>query len=706
MDINWTADRPQKRRGNVLGFALASSVCNWLYSRLMKAFLREIGLRFWVTASSYLGILAASFYFAYELRFDFALPAEFQEERWRLLPYAVAVKFLGLVLLRQMGSMLRFFSIPDLVRVATAMTLSSALLIIPRYLGQASYIFPRGVLLIDLLLSIAGLCMFRIALRVYQERLSIAQSGLKAGKLEEIVIVGAGDSGASLAKELLTKPARGLKPVAFLDDDPAKRGRLLHGIPVIGRPEELSDARLQRILTVVVAMPSAPQRRVREIVLLLAQQGYKVEIVPAIEDLASGRAKVSNIRAVEVEDLLGREPVALDMMAIRKFVENKVVMVTGAGGSIGNELCRQIARLNPTRLLMVEQSEVSLFQIEQEMSEIGMGATAVPLVANILDSVRMNDIFSRQAPQVIFHAAAHKHVHMMERQPSEAVRNNSIGTRLLGEVATRFNAEAFVLISTDKAINPTSVMGASKRLAEIHLQALQTRILNSKMGEREKVGEAGDRKQNIQGWDVEQHTANVFATTTQREVRDHNAAVSIQPRLTKFIAVRFGNVLGSSGSVVPIFKRQIAAGGPVTVTHPDVTRYFMTIPEAVGLVMQAAAMGKGGEIFVLDMGHPVKIADLARQMIELSGFKVGEDIEIKFTGLKPGEKLYEELQHRDEQHLPTDHPRVMRFVPSGDASAASVQAIDQLEPILYTVSSNPIKEQIKSIIPEYTPYLD
>lgn len=681
----------------------------------MKAFLNGIGLRFWVTVCAYVAILAASFWLAYELRFDFALPPEFQAERVRLLGFAVAVKFLGLVLLRQTGSMLRYFSIPDLVRVAAAMAVSSVLLITPRLLGQANYVFPRGVLLIDLLLSVVGLCAFRIALRVYQERVTTAQLG-KGVKLQDIIIVGAGDTGASLAKELLTKPARGLRPVAFLDDDAAKRGRLLHGIPVFGRPEDIAQAKLPDVKTVVVAMPSAPQRRVREIVLQLVHQGYKVEIIPAIEDLASGRAKASHIRAVEVEDLLGREAVSLDTTAIRKFVEDKVVMVTGAGGSIGNELCRQIARLNPKRLLMVEQSEVSLFQIEQEMNELGMGAIAMPLVANILDPVRMKDIFARLHPQVVFHAAAHKHVYMMERQPSEAIRNNSMGTRLLGEIAASFGTEAFVLISTDKAINPTNVMGASKRLAEIHLQALQARI-----GSREQGAGGKERKVVTANGPMVARMASeatgVAGPVASRTVGGTPDSGLIPPALglhsssavspyTKFIAVRFGNVLGSSGSVVPIFKKQIAAGGPVTVTHPDVTRYFMTIPEAVGLVMQAAVMGKGGEIFVLDMGQPVKIADLAKQMIELSGFTVGDDIEIKFTGLKPGEKLYEELQHHDEQHLPTEHPRVMRFVPGGDASAASAQAIDQLEPILYTVSSNPIKEQIKAIIPEYTPYLD
>lgn len=648
----------------------------------MNELIKGLGLRFWTTIGIYLTILITSFYVAYELRFDFSVPTEFQEERFRLLKFAVAVKFLCLVVLRQTGSMLRYFSIPDLVRVAGAMALASTLLILPRFLGQANYIFPRGVLLIDLMLSVVGLSAFRIALRVYQERITAVQLR-KGTKLEEIVIVGAGDSGATLAKELLTKPSRGLKPVAFLDDDRTKRGRLLHGVPVIGKPEDLIASKLPRVRTVVVAMPSAPQRRVKEIVLHLVGHGFKVEIVPAIEDLASGRAKASHIRAVEVEDLLGREPVQLDNASIRKFVEGKVVMVTGAGGSIGSELCRQISHLNPQRLLMVERSEVSLFEIEQQMNELGMGAIATPVVADILDAPRMEGVFTRLRPQVIFHAAAHKHVYLMERQPGEAIRNNAIGTRQLGEMAMQHGVEAFVLISTDKAINPTSLMGASKRLAEIHLQALQSRKIPAPS--RTVTVPAGSAP---------------GLPTTERDDR-----TAPDPK-TKFIAVRFGNVLGSSGSVVPIFKKQIATGGPVTVTHPDVTRYFMTIPEAVGLVMQAAVLGKGGEIFVLDMGQPVKIADLARQMIELSGLTVGDDIEIKFTGLKPGEKLYEELQHHDESHVPTEHARIFRFVPKAPAEEASARAIDQLEPLLATASPNTIKQQLKSVIPEYTPHLE
>lgn len=647
----------------------------------MKKFFSGKGLRFWFIVSSYAAILAAAFYLAYELRFDFAVPEVMQEERFRLLKYAVVIKFLCLAVLRQTGSVLRYFSIPDLMRVTLAMALGGLLLIIPRMLGLSEYVFPRGVLLIDLLLSVGGLCVFRVALRLYQERLTNASRGDR--RMEDIAIVGAGDTGASLAREFLSKRSRGLKPVAFFDDDPGKHGRLVHGVPVLGSPEAITDADLKNVRTVVVAMPSAPQKRIKEILLRLVEEGYKVEIMPAIEDIASGRAKMNQIRAVDVEDLLGREPVALDTTAIRKFVESKVVLVTGAGGSIGSELCRQVAHLNPKRLLLLDQSEGSVFLIEQEMNDRGMGGAIVPVVADVLDETRMQELFRIHRPQVVFHAAAHKHVYLMERQPGEAVRNNSVATRVLAETAAIHGVEAFVLISTDKAINPTNVMGCSKRLAEIHLQALHSRVAMAKAPMREHMSLA-----------VGGSGPALLVESSPVEAP------------TKFIAVRFGNVLGSSGSVVPIFRRQIAAGGPVTVTHPEVTRYFMTIPEAVGLVLQAAVLGEGEEIFVLDMGAPVKIVDLARQMIELSGFKVGEDIEIKFSGLKPGEKLFEELQHHDESHLPTVHPRIMRFVPQGDAAESSARAIEQLEPILYTASPNSIKQQLKALVPEYTPHLE
>jgi FlaA1/EpsC-like NDP-sugar epimerase len=510
-------------------------------------------------------------------------------------------------------------------------------------------------------------------------------------------------------------PGRGFKPLAFLDDDESKHGKLIHGVMVEGAPEEFFELKsLSGVRRAIIAMPSASAKRVGEIALFLGKSGVQVETLPAVEDMASGKARVSKIRPVEIQDLLGREPVQLDAKSIRQFVENKVVMVTGAGGSIGSELCRQIAHLNPHRVLMVEQSEPSLFLIEQELNGLGVGGVVLPLVADVLDHGRMKSIFDIHNPQVVFHAAAHKHVYLMERQPSEAIKNNAVGTRKLAQLAVEFGAEAFVMISTDKAINPTSVMGASKRLAELHLQALGNDLMCEARLEAEavgtvssSVGSSGSKEGTTTVGEAAVEGSLTRGPSRPSQVATNlTSAAGVGSSKTKLMAVRFGNVLGSSGSVVPIFKKQIEAGGPVTVTHPDVIRYFMTIPEAVGLVMQASALGKGGEIFVLDMGKPVKIVDLARHMIELSGYKVGEDIDIKFTGLKPGEKLYEELQHCDEQHMPTAHPRIMRFVTKSDATKASRQAIAELEPFTDELSANDIKRNLKVLIPEYQPSLD
>lgn len=687
-------------------------------SRLLSFLKPSSGARSLIALTAYAIIAAVSFYLAYEIRFDFALPTEYQQERLRLIGWVLAGKLVLLVLFRQTGSVLRYFSIPDLFGIGGAMGIASTLMIASRWVNGGTYIVPRGVILVDLIVSVAGLCAFRLGLRVFVERLVLARR-FAGKKTERIAIVGAGNTGASLAKDLLNMPARGLRPVIFLDDDPKRKGTLIHGVEVLGKPELLPDSKAWNVTTVVVAMPSAPQKRVKEIVLFLAQHGYKVEIVPALEDLASGRAKISRTRPVEVEDLLGREAVTLDTSSIRHFVENKVVVVTGAGGSIGSELSRQIARLNPRRLLMVDQSEPALFQVEQELNGAGFAGTATPLVADVLDMGRMNTIFGTYTPQVVFHAAAHKHVYMMERQPSEAVKNNAIGTRKLAEVAIAHGAEAFVLISTDKAINPTNVMGASKRLAELHLQALHgqpcrgseqrgasselsrssRRLAVDNLSMKVEGREGMDTKVQAVGVNVESRIIGGRATVTSPL---HQGAV----HATKLMAVRFGNVLGSSGSVVPIFRKQIEAGGPVTVTHPEVTRYFMTIPEAVGLVLQASVLGNGGEIFVLDMGQPIKIVDLAKQMIELSGYTVGEDIEIVYLGLKPGEKLFEELQHHTEQYQPTEHPRIKRFVTGVNTSEASRMAIRELEPFVDEMPAADIKRGLKMIIPEYEPCLE
>lgn len=598
-------------------------------------------------------VLMLAFQMAYEVRFDFSVPLDQQAERLRLLAPAVAVKLLALVLVRQLGIVVGFFSIPDLLRLFWAVTAASTFLFFARMLQFPSFSIPRGVLMLDYFFCLGGICAVRLATRIYRERVSEARKS-DHGPLQRIAIIGAGDAGATLARDFLNMPWRGFKPVMFFDDDSRKHGKLIHGVPVIGRPEHLLQLDPKPdIAKVVIAMPAASGKRIRELVLVVTKAGFKVETMPSLEELASGRVKSTRLRPVEIEDLLGRDPVRLDVQSIRAMVEGHVVMVTGAGGSIGSELCRQISLLSPKRLLMVEQAEGSMFVIEQELNEMGMATIALPIIGDILDRERMEFVYQRYHPEVVFHAAAHKHVFLMERQPGEAFRNNVLGTRQMAELAGVHGVRNFVLISTDKAINPTSVMGATKRLAEIQLQAMQ----------------------------------RAFAAT-------------------KYTAVRFGNVLGSSGSVIPIFKRQIAQGGPVSVTHPEVTRYFMTIPEAVGLVLQSAVLGQGGEILVLDMGAPVRIVDLARHMIELSGYRVGDDIEIKFVGLRPGEKLYEELQHRNEQHVATSHPKIMRFINADYRMNGEIEGIQELERCVYRLESSEVKAALKRLVHEYTPSLD
>ena len=658
-----------------------------------------------VLAILYASVTACSIYVAYEIRFDFHVPPEHRQEMLQVLWLVIPVKLLALFFARQMGSMITFFGVPDFFRLCSALMASALVLLLPRIIGWVHYSPPRGVLLIDFLVCLAAFCSFRLSARLFRERVLMGKK-MQGRVLERVVIIGAGDTGASLVSDLVNMPARGFRPVAFLDDDMTKHGKSIHGVVIEGAPEEFATLRaLDGVRRAIIAMPSAPTKRVAEIALFLGRLGVQVETVPALEDLASGKARVSLIRPVEIQDLLGRSVVDLNMTAIRRFVENKVVMVTGAGGSIGNELCRQIAQLNPRRLLMVEQSEPSLFLIEQELINSGYSGSVLPLVADVLDSMRMNTLFATHAPQIIFHAAAHKHVYLMERQPSEAIKNNAVGTRKMAEIARAHGAEAFVLISTDKAINPTNVMGASKRLAELHLQAMhatQTEEISAQTVETRPKRLANATSETERGNGGGEAAGPLQTQTVTKQITVEKLARS----RTKFMAVRFGNVLGSSGSVVPIFKKQIEAGGPVTVTHPDVTRYFMMIPEAVGLVLQASVQGNGGEIFVLDMGQPVKIVDLAKNMIELSGYKVGEDIEIKFVGLKPGEKLFEELQHSSEMHLPTSHPRIMRLISGGDPISASRRAVKEFEPFIDELSANDLKRNLKVIIPEYEPCLE
>ena len=572
----------------------------------------------------------------------------------------VPLQLIALYLAGTFRSVFCYFRIPEMSRVFVALTLCFILMffgmrIILTETGIINSGIHASVLVIDYFLSIIAVCGVRVIARMRWEQKKSPGDEPAESSPTQVVIFGAGDAGANLATVLKARPGFGKKAMFFLDDNPEKSGMRVVGLPVFKMSDDISVLRDRYNVTqMILAVPSGSVKRSREVTEIAKKAGLSVMRVPGMEDLISGRTTVSDLREVALEDLLERPATTLDRDAIAKMLSGKRVLVTGAGGSIGSEICRQVAACGPAQLLLVEQCEVLLYQIEQDLIRKGFGGVIKPLIADITDRPRMEQIFGKFHPEYVFHAAAHKHVPMMESQPAEAVKNNALGTASLVELASDYGAEAFVLISTDKAINPTNAMGASKRLAEIILQANSRR--------------PGNR--------------------------------------TRFMAVRFGNVLGSSGSVIPVFRRQIAEGGPITVTHPDIKRYFMTIPEAVGLVLQTAVIGKGGSIYVLNMGEPVKIIDVARHLVRLSGLRPDVDIEIKISGLRPGEKLFEELKTEGEEFEPSGHSRISRFISTPMDYDKLEDLLAALRKIVQKQSRNEIKQDIRLIIPEYVPYLD
>lgn len=626
---------------------MARSIVQWI----LRFTRRNRASRVAVLTLIYVATVALCFWAAYQIRFDFKVPREFRSSFLLLALAAITAKLIALFAFHQFDGLLTYFSKPDLKRLALACTIGSlplAFMSIVRSFGAAP---PRGVVLIDFVLCIMALSMVRLSFG-YVRAFAFWPRATAQTKPRRVGIVGAGDAGALLAGQLMDDPSLGLQPIAFFDDDSGRHSSV-HGIPVVGTPEGISECKMKlRIEEIIIAMPSAPAKRIRQVLELARTAGLECKTVPSLGQLATGRVSISNLRPVRIEDLLGRIPVRINTDAIRDLLNGRPVMVTGAGGSIGSELCRQILSFNPGTLILVERSEPHVFAIEQELLTSRSSTLVVPLLGDVTNSGRMRYIFDRFRPQVVFHAAAHKHVPMMEHQPAEAIRNNVLGTALLADLAIEYGIDRFVFISTDKAVNPSSVMGATKRCAEIYLQSLMARS-----------------------------------------------------QQTKFTAVRFGNVLGSSGSVVPTFAKQIAAGGPVTVTHPNVSRFFMTIPEAVTLVLEAFALGQGGDVFMLDMGEPIKILDLALQMIRLSGLKPYEDIEIVFTGLRPGEKLEEVLSYGLENVTQTEHPQISRLV-------SPVQEDNHVRPLIdelalaaedLRLSAKELKELLVKAAPEYTP---
>jgi FlaA1/EpsC-like NDP-sugar epimerase len=599
----------------------------------------------WRSALAFLHDLvacAAAWLGAFWLRFNLEhIPPPFDEIALRSVFLVVplyGVLFLAFGLYRGLW---RFASLPDLQRILIAVALGAVAT--PALLFMLRMPVPRSVLIMSPIFLATLMGGSRLAYRAWKER---ALTSLLPERREPVFVIGAEEAAVNLVKDLSRSPQ--WRVVGLFDEEGGKHGRQLHGVSVLGRLDTLRHWREKLgVAHAIVAMPEASHGMRRKAIELAREAGLKVLTVPSFDDLMSGRVTVSEVRHVELDDLLGRDPVVLDSAGIENWLRDRVVLVTGAGGSIGAELCRQIARYQPRRLILFELNEYALYTIEQEFKDRHAAVDVVPAIGDVKSAARVREVMETHCPSVVFHAAAYKHVPLMEKENAwQAVLNNVAGTQVLAEAALRHGVEKFVLISTDKAVNPANVMGASKRLAEMVCQAKQ------------------------------------------------------RPEGTRFVMVRFGNVLGSTGSVIPKFRDQIARGGPVTVTHPEITRYFMSIPEAVQLVMQAGLMGRGGEIFVLDMGEPVRIADLARDMIRLSGL-TEDDIRIVYTGLRPGEKLYEEPLAAHENSLPTPHPK-LRIARARQENGVWLAEVSQWLATNDFPDEATVRAQLARWVPEYT----
>lgn len=593
-------------------------------------------------------LIAASFASAFLLRFDFRIPSEFIPLFKQGLLITLLVKPTVFILSGMYRNIWKYASLQDGLEISRVVTFSSiAAGFILMYLRHFAP-YPRSILLLDWLMLMGLIMASRLVWRVYREMVILPY--LDGLPRRRTLIVGAGEAGSQLLKEMRRQNNDMFRVVGFVDDNIQKVGLKLHGVPVLGTTGQLPDLiKWHTIEDVVIAIPSAGNLLLRELVRSCEHCKVRFKTLPAISDIIEGKISVSQIKDVDICDLLGRDPIELDLAKIRNYLEGKRVLVTGAAGSIGSEICRQVARFSPEKLVLLDSAETPLYQIEKELSEAYPDMRLAPVLADIRQAGRLDYVFETFLPEVVFHAAAYKHVPMIEYNPVEAVTNNIMGSRLLAEKASAFGVHNFVMISTDKAVNPTNIMGASKRAAELFIQALA------------------------------------------RKSRTH------------FTTVRFGNVLGSNGSVIPLFKEQIAAGGPVTVTHPDVIRYFMTIPEASQLVLQAGCLGNGGEIFVLDMGEPVRIINLAEELISLSGLTPHEDIEIVFTGLRPGEKLYEELLVAGEGVKSTTHQKIKVLESVEYDLEAVTTAVDKLGIAAASADTLGVVNSLKQLVPEFSP---
>lgn len=607
--------------------------------------MRKYLLPMFLASLDIISVILAAFISIY-LRFDSnKIPANYLSLLISYMPLTVVIYLISFYLFKLYGRIWRYASATELIAIVMAnIAASTAWYFISLYIGV---VLPRSLYVFTGLLLIFFIGGSRLSLRFYSYVMNKPKYRQIQRKKNKVLIIGAGDAGAMLLREIERYHIANRQVVGFIDDDKNKTGKILLGVKVLGTRNELVKIAAEKgIDEIIIAMPSVKGKEIKPIINICKETNCKLTILPGLYEIIEGKVSISQLRPVDIEDLLGRDPVKLDTTAVKEYLAGKIVLITGAGGSIGSEIVRQVAKMQPKKLLLLGKGENSIYEITQELKISSPEIKTVPIIADVRDKERIKAIMDYFKPQVVFHAAAHKHVPLMEYQPAEAVRNNILGTKVVADEAAAHNVETFVIISTDKAVNPTSVMGCTKRVAEMYVQSM-----NKNSG-------------------------------------------------TRFVAVRFGNVLGSRGSVIPLFKKQIAKGGPVTVTHPDMKRYFMTIPEASQLVLQAGAMAKGGEVFVLDMGEPVRIYDLAKDLITLSGLIPDKDIEIKITGLRPGEKLFEELLSAEDGTEKTTHKKIF---------TARIKEIDKAEldneisKILEITDGEEVVAALQKIVPTYTP---
>lgn len=600
-----------------------------------------------------LALLLLALILSYFLRFDTFTAWDYFQRWWPVAPALLVIYPLAFYLFGLYRRMWQYAGSRELLAVVVASsvaTLALAVLVygVMRPLRLISG-FSRPMLVIDWLLNILFLGGVRFSFKIAWDMVADRKGRIgQGGAPRRVLVVGAGDAGAMIVREMHNNPAINMLPVGFVDDDERKIGNYIHGVKVYGSRKDIPElARRLHVDEALIAMPTAPGKAIREIVGICESAGLRFRTLPGLFELLNGKVWLSQIRDVQLEDLLRREPTSINLEEIAGFISGATILVTGAGGSIGSELCRQIARFRPARLLLLGHGENSIYNIEQELSRKFPSLARDVIIADIRDANKMLAILRRYRPQIVFHSAAHKHVPLMEQNVDEAITNNVLGTRNVVRAALAADVQRFVLISTDKAVRPTSIMGATKRIAEMIVQDAAMRS-----------GRA-------------------------------------------FVAVRFGNVLGSRGSVVPLFREQIAAGGPITITHPEMTRFFMTIPEAVQLVIQAASLATPGQIYALDMGDPVRIVDLARDLVELSGLKLGRDIEIVYTGLRPGEKLHEELFTREEQRTATVYDKIFIAQSAPVDGERLYRMIDLLAEHAAQMDEAAIRRTLRELVPDF-----